>query len=155
MPSQATRAVAKYVAEDWTINSNFSITEKKKPLTYGTIPDEVHLPARYDNEYFVDLEGQKITADCRLHATQQRLAVTYRKLIEQGECPKRFNAESQADLKRQMAMTIEEITKIDDAVVKGQVTNCYLDYVETAYGLTPEIPSTNHLSFRLMLTAAA
>lgn len=138
-------SAASAIAHDWTINSNLSIVEKEvEPTVTADIPEEVYLPPRFSSDYFIELEGKKLTADAHLYGKQKDLAVNLAGFIAEGFHPRRFNAEMQRDLREEMITTIMKITKLDDDVVKGRVANCYLDYVETAYGLFSLFP--NHTS---------
>lgn len=143
-----TRSAASAIAEDWTVNSNLSIVEKEFESTVtADIPEEVYLPSRFSSDYFVELEGEKITADAHLYGELQDSAVLVRQLIDEGRCPSLCNSAGQMRMREEMITTIMKITKLDDDVVKGRVANEYLDYVETAYGLSQSFSMITPLPF--------
>lgn len=129
---------------DWTINSNFSIVEKEfEPTLTADIPEEVYLPPRFSSEYFTELEGKKLTVDAHLYGKLQALAVSCAKFIKEGRCPSMFNARSQRMKREEMVTDAMKIMKLDDDVVKGRVANCFLDFVETAHGLSKTLFHAN------------
>ncbi|KAM0720352.1 hypothetical protein Q7P37_004488 [Cladosporium fusiforme] len=136
-----THSAACAIAEDWTINSSFSIVEKEfEPTLTADIPEEVYLPPRFSSEYFTELEGKKLTVDCHLYGKLQTSAVNLARMIKEGRSPTMFKSEMQRYTREVIITDVMKITKLDDDVVKGRVANCFLDFVETAYDLTRPLP---------------
>lgn len=126
------------IAQDWTVNSSLSIVEKEiEPTIAAEIPEEVYLPPRFSDDYFAELEEKKMAAEGYLYGRQQRSAIGLAWILASRGPSKMFTPENQDIFRRCMITTIMKITKLDDDVVKGRVANMYLDYVETAYGLSP------------------